>query len=233
MYAVCPEQSGRAEYHKRKMMKTFEIKGKLREATGKKDSKKLRNENKVPCVLYGSEKNIHFYVKRNELIKVIYTPSVYLINLDIDGDKHQAIIQDWQFHPVRDEVIHIDFLKVTDDKPVKVAVPVEVKGFAKGIQKGGKLQVEMRRLKVLALAKDLPDVISIDVSDLDIGDTLRVSDLEIENVTFLNNKAVPVIRIVVTRTSRLEPLPEDEEAAAEAEGEDESGEEGKEESSEQ
>ncbi|MBN1926896.1 MAG: 50S ribosomal protein L25/general stress protein Ctc [Prolixibacteraceae bacterium] len=183
-------------------MKTYDVNGKLREATGKKDSKKLRSENNVPCVLYGLENPIHFYVPKNDLLKLIFTPSVYLINLDIDGDKHQAIMQDLQFDPVTDEVIHIDFLKVYDDKLVKVDIPVVTKGFAKGIRKGGKLQVEMRRLKILALPKDLPDVITIDVSDIDIGQSLRVGDIDLENVTILNHKSVPVIRIMVTRAAR-------------------------------
>ncbi|HPR30525.1 MAG TPA: 50S ribosomal protein L25/general stress protein Ctc [Prolixibacteraceae bacterium] len=183
-------------------MKTFDLNGKLRETTGKKDSKKVRNEGNVPCVLYGTDNPVHFYVVKNELLKLIYTPSVYIVNLDVEGQKHLAIMKDLQFDPVSDEVIHIDFKKVFDDKPVKIEVPVAVQGFAKGIRKGGKLQVELRRLKVMALVKDLPDEITIDVSELDLGQSLRVSDIQLENVVILNQKSVPVIRIMITRAAR-------------------------------
>jgi len=183
-------------------MKTFDLNGKLRETTGKKDSKKVRNEGNVPCVLYGTDNPVHFYVVKNELLKLIYTPSVYIVNLDVEGQKHLAIMKDLQFDPVSDEVIHIDFKKVFDDKPVKIEVPVAVQGFAKGIRKGGKLQVELRRLKVMALVKDLPDEITIDVSELDLGQSLRVNDIQLENVVILNQKSVPVIRIMITRAAR-------------------------------
>lgn len=183
-------------------MKTFELKGELREAIGKKESKKLRNEEKVPCVLYGMEKNIHFATIAADLQKLIYTPNVYLVNLIIDGKSYQSIMQDIQFHPVTDEPLHIDFLKVSDDKPVKVNIPVKTKGFAKGIRAGGRLQVEKRNLTVLALPKDLPDSITIDVTNLDLGETLRVADIETETLKFVNVKSVPVVRVLVTRASR-------------------------------
>ncbi|HNW50765.1 MAG TPA: 50S ribosomal protein L25/general stress protein Ctc [Prolixibacteraceae bacterium] len=183
-------------------MKTFELKGSVREALGKKDSAKLRSEGNVPCVLFGGETPIHFYVVKADLQKLIYTPNVYLVNLEIGKNKQQAIMQDIQFDPVSDEVIHIDFMEITNDKPVKIEVPLEVVGFAKGIRAGGKLQVEVRRLKVMALPKFLPDSIKIDVTELDLGQSLRVSDINLENVTILNGKSVPVVRIMITRAAR-------------------------------
>jgi large subunit ribosomal protein L25 len=183
-------------------MKTFELKGELRETIGKKESKKLRSEEKVPCVLYGMEKNIHFATNAADLQKLIYTPNVYLVNLTIDGKVYQAIKQDIQYHPVTDEPLHIDFLKVSEDKLVKVNIPVKTKGFAKGIRAGGRLQVEKRNLTVLALPKDLPDSITIDVTNLDLGETLRVADIETETLKFVNVKSVPVVRVLVTRASR-------------------------------
>ena len=183
-------------------MKTFEVSGKLRESVGKKDAAKLRREEKVPCVLYGTEEPVHFYCESADLRKMIFTPSVYLINLDIDGAKHQAVMQDIQFHPVTDETLHIDFLKVTDDKPVKVNVPVKTTGYAKGMKAGGKLQVEMRYLTVLALPKDLPNAITIDITNLELGQSFRVSDIKEEGLTILNGKSVPVARIMVTRAAR-------------------------------
>lgn len=192
-------------------MKTFELSGKLRENLGKKDSAKLRSEEKVPCVLYGDETTVHFYVENKSLTKLIYTPNVYIINLSIDGKKQQALMQDIQFDPVSDEVVHIDFLKISNDKPVKVEVPVHVKGFAKGIRKGGKLQIEVRRLKVLALPEFLPDSIDVDVTELDLGQSLRVGDLNLEKITVLNGKSVPVVRIMVTRAARAAAQASDKE----------------------
>lgn len=195
-------EEGRAEYHKKEIMKTFSLSGKSRDALGKKDSAKLRNEGKVPCVVYGEETPIHFSVVAKDLQKLIYTPEVYIVELTIDGGKMNAIMKDLQFDPVSDAVTHIDFLKINEDKPIKIEVPVEVKGFAKGIRSGGKLQVEVRRLKVLALPKFLPDSIVIDVTELDLGQSLRVSDIKLENVAIINNKSVPVVRIMITRAAR-------------------------------
>lgn len=183
-------------------MKTFNVSGKKRSAVGKKDSKQLRKENKVPCVLYGGEENVHFYTVKNDLLKLIYTPNVYLIDLDIEGKKYQAIMKDIQFDPVTDEVIHIDFLKVSNDKKIIVEIPVEVEGYAQGLRRGGKLQVEVRRLKVLALPKDLPDSVKIDVTELDLGQSLRVGDIKLENISILNGKSVPVARVMITRAAR-------------------------------
>lgn len=183
-------------------MKTIDIAGKLREGVGKKDAKKLRVEEKVPCVLYGTDEPVHFYTEVSALRKLVYTPNVYLINLDIDGKAYQAIMQDIQFHPVKEQILHIDFLKVSDDKPVKVDIPVVTEGYAKGMKSGGKLQVEMRRLTVLALPQDLPDVIKIDVTDIALGESFRVSDIEDEKLTILNGKSVPVVRVMVTRAAR-------------------------------
>ncbi|MFA9391848.1 MAG: 50S ribosomal protein L25/general stress protein Ctc [Prolixibacteraceae bacterium] len=183
-------------------MKTFQVSGKVRESLGKKDSAKLRKEEKVPCVLYGENEPVHFYCESSDLRKLIFSPNVYLIDLDIDGNKHQAIMQDIQFHPVSDITLHIDFLKVSDDKAVKVSIPVKTTGFAKGIKTGGKLQIERRRLSVSALPKDLPDSITIDVTPLELGQSFRVGDIKDEKLTILNGKSVPVVRIMVTRAAR-------------------------------
>lgn len=183
-------------------MKTFALKGELRTVVGKKETKKLRSEEKIPCVLYGLDENILFSVTLPDIQKLVYTPNVYLVDITVEGKTYQAIMQDIQFHPVTDTPLHIDFLKVSDDKMVKVNIPVKTKGFAKGIRAGGRLQVEKRVLIVMAKPKDLPDAITIDVSDLDLGQTLRVSDIETETMKFVNAKSVPVVRVMVTRASR-------------------------------
>jgi large subunit ribosomal protein L25 len=191
-------------------MKTFDVSGKLRGSLGKKDSRALRNEGNVPCVLYGGENPVHFYASAKDFTKLVYTPNVYLVNLNIEGQKAQALMQDLQFDPVTDELIHIDFMKVSNDKPVKVSIPIEIKGFAKGIKSGGKLQVEIRRLSVMALPQDLPDRIEVDVTELDLGQSIRVGNLSADKVTFLNSKSVPVVRIMMTRAARAAAQQKDE-----------------------
>jgi len=195
-------REGRTEYHKKEIMKIFNLNGTVREALGKKDSALLRSEGKVPCVVYGGETPIHFYVLSSDLQHLIYTPEVFIVELNIGGKIFKTIMKDIQFDPVSDNVTHIDFLRIFDDKLVKLDVPVTVKGFAKGIRSGGKLQVEVRRLKVMALPKFLPDEILIDVTELDLGQSLRVSDIKMENIVILNGKSVPVVRVMITRAAR-------------------------------
>lgn len=191
-------------------MKSVEIKGYSREGLGKKESKKLRNEGKVPCVLYGTEDPVHFYAGEGDFRKVIYSPNVYLIDLEIEGVVRKAIVQDIQFHPVKEQVLHVDFLSISDDKSVKIEVPIEVEGYAAGMRSGGKLKVNLRRLKVKALAKDLPDSIKIDITELELGDSFKVSQLELDNIEFLNSKSLPVVAIVVTRAARAAQGTEEE-----------------------
>jgi large subunit ribosomal protein L25 len=164
--------------------------------------------------LYGGEKPIHFFADSGDFRHVIYTPKVFLIDLDIDGTTYKAIMQDVQFHPVEEQTLHIDFLKINDDKPVKIEVPIKVEGYAKGMRSGGKLKVNLRRLKVKALAKDLPDAINIDITKLGLGDSFKVGQLSLDNIEFLNSKSVPVVSIVITRAARaaMGALPVEEEA---------------------
>lgn len=197
-----PNKKGRAEYHKKEFMKRFSVSGSIREGLGKKESLILRNEGKIPCVLYGIDQPVHFSVSKKDVAKLIYTPNVYIVDLTIDGKANQAIMKDLQFNPVTDEVMHIDFLKVSDSEPIKIEIPVEVTGYAQGLRKGGKLQIEVRRLKAFGLVKDLPNTIKIDVTSLDINQSLRVGDVKIENVAILNGKSVPVARVMMTRAAR-------------------------------
>jgi len=198
-------------------MKSVTIKGELRTSVGKKDAKKLRAAEKAPAVLYGGEETIHFSVDFSELRQLIYTPNVYLIDIDLDGKTYKAIMQDIQWHPVDEVVLHVDFLKIQDDKPVKIEVPIKVHGHAKGIKAGGKLNTNLRRLKVRALASDLPDTIEIDVTNLEIGQGIKVEDLKVDNVEFLDSKSNVVVSVTTTRAARSAAgmaLPEDEEEAA-------------------
>jgi large subunit ribosomal protein L25 len=201
-------------------MKSVVVEGKKRTSLGKKESKRLRAEEIVPAVLYGGEEVIHFAVPFSDLRKLVYTPSIYLIDLDIEGEKYKAIIQDMQWHPVEEQILHVDFLMVKEDKPVKVAVPVQLTGLAKGIKAGGKLKNNLRQLKVKALAENLPDVITIDVTKLGIGQSIKVADLKLENIEFLDSKSSMVVSIITSRAAKsaMGSLPEDEEEEG-AEGE--------------
>ena len=183
-------------------MKSISIKGTKREVVGKKETKRLRAEGLVPGVLYGGEAPIHFYAPEKEFKSLIYTPHVYLVDLDIDGTVYQSIIKDSQFHPVEEQLLHVDFLRTSEDKMVKVEIPIKVDGFAKGIRKGGKLKQNLRTLKIKAMVKHLPDFIEINVDDLDLGQSIKVASLQRENLEFLNAKAVPVITIMITRAAK-------------------------------
>lgn len=183
-------------------MKTLLVKGQLRASLGKKEAKKVRSQESVPAVLYGANEIIHFSISFAELRPLVYTPDVFLINLEIEGKSYQAIMQDIQWHAVEEQALHIDFLRVEDSKPVKVELPVKILGVAKGTKTGGKLKINLRRLKVKGLVKHLPDTIDINVTKLGIGQSIKVADLKMENVEFLNTKSNVVVAVTITRAAR-------------------------------
>jgi len=183
-------------------MKTLSLKGEIRTSLGKKESKKLRSQELVPAVLYGANETIHFSIPFSALRALVYTPDVYLINLDIDGKSYKAIVKDTQWHAVEEQILHIDFLNVDDNKPVKVALPVKVVGVAKGIKAGGKLKVNLRRLKVKALVTNMPDVIEVNVTKLGIGQSIKVANMALNNVEFLDTKSNVVVAVTITRAAR-------------------------------
>jgi len=183
-------------------MKTVELKGFKREGTGKKVAKVLRNEEKVPCILYGGEKNVNFYVEERDLKSLIYTPATFLLKVDIEGTIYNAIIQDMQYHPVSDRPIHVDFLQISDNKEVKISVPVKLHGFAEGVKQGGKLQLVMRRLKVKALPANLPDQLDINIDDLTLGKTIKIGELDYENLELLDSRNAVVVAVRLTRAAR-------------------------------
>lgn len=199
-------------------MKQVSLSGALRAHVGKKDAKKLRREFKVPCVMYGGKEQIHFLTDEKLFSKIIFTPEVAIIKLNIDGKEYNTIIQDLQYHPVSDRVLHVDFLQVSDDKPITIAVPVKLTGTPKGVLKGGRLIKKARKLKISALIKDLPDEIEINITPMDIGDSIKISDLLRDGINFLD---APRNVVVGVRSARavVETAGEGTEAAAEgAEG---------------
>lgn len=182
-------------------MKSLVIKGQLREALGKKDAKKLRAQELVPSVMYGNDEVIHFAVPFSELRKLIYTPSVFLLEIDLNGKIYKAIMQDAQWHPVEEQILHVDFLRIKEGHPMKMEIPISIIGLAKGIKAGGKLKTNMRKLKVKALAEHIPDTIDIDVTKLGLGQSIKVGDLKLENVELLDSKSNVVVTVSMTRAA--------------------------------
>jgi large subunit ribosomal protein L25 len=183
-------------------MKTFELKGTVRTDLGKKATKADRVAEAVPCVLYGVGENVHFTATASDLRKLIYSPEVFVVALDIEGTKCNAIMKALQFHPVTDKVLHIDFLQVTDEKPVTVELPVKLTGLAEGVKAGGKLALEMRKLKVKALYTDLPENIQIDVTNLGLGKSIQVAAVSVDKLEILNAKNAVVAQVKLTRAAR-------------------------------
>ena len=180
-------------------MQTFDIKGSVREKTGKKVSAQLRNQGLVPCVMYGGEKNIHFYSHENNFRHLIYTSNVFLINLDIDGEKHEAILQEAQFHPVSDRLIHVDFVKVSREKPIIMRVPVKLAGTSIGLLGGGKLRQRRRYIKIRGLIDNIPDHLEIDITNLDVGHFIKIGDLAFANLEILDPPRAMVLGVVSSR----------------------------------
>lgn len=195
-------------------MKHVSLSGSPRENVGSKDANALRRNERVPCVLYGGEKQYHFHVAYNDIIKLIVTPNVHQIDLTFGEHNFSAIIKDAQFHPVTDRVIHVDFLELFDDKVVKIDLPVRITGSAIGVRNGGRLLAQYRKLTVKGLPKQFPEEILLDVTKLRIGQSMRVSDLDAEGLSILHD---PNDVVVAVKTAR---------GAIEDEEEDEEGEEG-------
>jgi large subunit ribosomal protein L25 len=183
-------------------MQVFELKGELRSDVGKKATKALRVNEKVPCVLYGGGENVHFSLTERDLRKLIYTPHVYLLKLHLGETDYDAVMREIQFHPVTDKVLHIDFYQTFEDKPVVLEVPVRTEGFAEGVQAGGKLSLTTRKLKVKALPKDMPDELVFNVEKLSVGKSIKVKDVEYENIEIMNAKSVVIAQVKLTRAAR-------------------------------
>jgi large subunit ribosomal protein L25 len=183
-------------------MQTIEISGAIRNSLGKKATKEVRAEEKVPCVLYGGSEPIHFAVNEVGFKDLVYSPNVYLIDLNLDGKHYKAIQQDIQFHPVSDKILHVDFMNISEDKPIVMEIPVKLEGLAEGVKAGGKLQLEMRKLKVKGLSKDLPDALTVNIENLGLGKGTQVKELSFPNLEILNAKNAVVVSVKLTRAAR-------------------------------
>ncbi len=208
-------------------MKTLEIIGYKRANLGKAESSRLRNEGNVPCVLYGGKEQIHFYAPMILFRSLVYTDEAHFVHLNIEGLEFQAILQDIQFHPVSEVILHADFLELLEGKPVKMDIPVRLAGESPGVEKGGNLMHKRRKLKILALPNDMPEFISVDISALDFGKAIKVGEVVEENFTLLDT---PIASIAVVETPRELIIEEEEEEEGLEEGEEgvegEEGEEG-------
>ncbi|MCW3806520.1 50S ribosomal protein L25/general stress protein Ctc [Plebeiibacterium marinum] len=183
-------------------MQKIELKSSKREVIGKKAAKALRKEEMVPGVLYGGNEVVHFAIEEKQLKGLIYTPNVYIVKLDVEGTEVEAIMQDIQFHPVTDRVLHIDFLQIFEDKPVVIEIPVKLEGFAEGVKAGGRLTLEQRKLRVKGLPANLPDTLSVKIDHLKLGESVQVGELSFDNLELLNAKNSTVAAVKLTRAAR-------------------------------
>ncbi|MFI3320325.1 MAG: 50S ribosomal protein L25/general stress protein Ctc [Rikenellaceae bacterium] len=183
-------------------MKTIQISASARGEFGKKATKAVRREGAVPCVLYGGGDVVTFSIDTKALKPLIYTPNSYIVELNIDGKIEKAVLRDVQYHPVREQILHIDFFRVVDGKPVTIAIPVQLEGTAAGVKVGGKMALSARKLNVSALEENLPDEIVVDVTELELGKTIFVGDLNVENVKFVTPATTAVCAVRVTRATR-------------------------------
>ncbi len=197
-------------------MKKAQLSGSLRASVGKKDAKAVRNAERVPCVLYGTGEQTHFSVRSVDMEKIIFSPDVFQIEIDLDGTKKLAIIQEKQMHPVTDKPRHVDFLELNDKKEVKVSLPVRTTGSAIGVMNGGRLRQNYRMLKLYGLPGNLPEAVEIDVTEMRIGTSVRIKDLDLKDVTIMEPAEAVVVGVKMARGAAAD---EEEETEGEAEGE--------------
>ena len=183
-------------------MKTIEIKGSFRTELGKKSSKNARKSGNVPCVIYGKEKNIHFEAPELSFKHLIYTPEAHLVSLVIDNSQYMVILKDTQYHPVSDKLIHADFVEIFNDKPVVINVPIKVTGDSIGVIAGGKLAIKKRNIKIKGLPADLPEHLTIDITNLKIHDSVKVGDIVCDNIELLDPKKLVVVTIATSRVAQ-------------------------------
>ncbi|WP_397445033.1 50S ribosomal protein L25/general stress protein Ctc [Polaribacter sp. R77954] len=195
-------------------MKSITIKGSKRESVGKVATKALRNAGMVPCVIYGGETPIHFSAEEKAFKNLVYTPNVYTASLNVDGQKISAILQDIQFHPVSDKILHVDFYQLFDDKEITMSIPVKLTGTSPGVLNGGSLRFTNRKLKVKALPANLPDFVTADISKLKIGNKLFVTSLKNDDYTFMHPDNTVVVQVRTSRNATVS-ADEEEETAAE------------------
>ncbi|MEP3838886.1 MAG: 50S ribosomal protein L25/general stress protein Ctc [Algibacter sp.] len=199
-------------------MKSITINGSQRESVGKKATKALRNAGQVPCVLYGGDKPVHFSAPELAFSKLVYTPNAHTVVINLEsGEVLKAVLQDIQFHPVTDRILHVDFYQLFDDKEIALDIPVQLVGNSRGVKNGGVLRRNNRKLRIKALPANLPDFIEIDITPLKIGDKVAIGDLPSGDYTFLHSDNTVVCQVRTSRTAVLDDEDDEEEGAEGAE----------------
>lgn len=183
-------------------MNILEIKASKRDAFGKKESKHFRKEGLIPCVIYGNNESISVCVDEKDVKPLIFTPNSYIVQFDVDGEKIKAVIREVQYHPVRDNILHIDFYHIVGDKPISIDIPVLLTGVSEGVKQGGKLALSKRKLRVLGKEEDLPNELTIDVSSLELGKSIFVGDLDFDGLQILTPASTAVCAVRMTRAAR-------------------------------
>lgn len=182
-------------------MKSITIKGSERESVGKAATRTVRNAGMVPCVLYGGDQPVHFTAEEKAFKDLVYTPNVHTVVIDLAGKTYNAILQDIQFHPVSDKILHIDFYQLDEAKEITMEVPVKVTGTSPGVLGGGVLRLNQRKLKVRALPKNLPDFVEANISELEMGNKLYITQLEANNFKLLNPENTVVVQVRISRAA--------------------------------
>ncbi len=184
-------------------MKSIELKGSLRSETGKKIAKIYRKNGQVPAILYGGDVSVMFVVNEKDLKPIVYTPSVNIVSINIDGKIYQSIVKDIQFHPVSDKILHIDFLHVFEDKKVTVALPVLLTGLAEGAKQGGKVILVTRKLRAFGFPHELPEKLEVDITNLEIGKSIKVGDLNYKNIQLADLKSTVIATVQIVRAAKV------------------------------
>lgn len=198
-------------------MKVIALKGDVRDGLGKSATKKVRKEGKVPCVIYGKNENLNFSVYQADFKHLVYTPNTFLVQVSVGGNVKLAKVQELQFHPVSEDIIHADFYEVDDKSPLSISVPVKIVGNSPGVIAGGKLQLKIKKLNVSGLIADLPEFIEVDINDLEIGKSVKVKDIQVDKLQLLDSENNSIVSCVVTRAARsaADGETEDEDATSE------------------
>ena len=189
-------------------MKSIDVKGTARTATGKKATQEIRKAGSVPCNLYGEARGenglpvaLSFSTTAEELRKLVYSPDIYSVNLNIDGKEYKAVMKELQFHPVTDKLLHVDFYEITEEKPIVMEVPIKLNGLAEGVKAGGKPAASVRKLTVRAVYSAIPERLNIDVTNLGLGKTIKVGELSFEGLELVTSPSVVVCQVKMTRSA--------------------------------
>ena len=199
-------------------MKVIALKGDVRDGLGKSATKKVRKEGKVPCVIYGKNENLNFSVYQADFKHLVYTPNTFLVQVSVGGNVKLAKVQELQFHPVSEDIIHADFYEVDDKSPLSISVPVKIVGNSPGVIAGGKLQLKIKKLSVSGLIADLPEFIEVNIDELEIGKSVKVKDIQVNKLQLLDSENNSIVSCVVTRAARsaADGETEEEDATSEA-----------------